>query len=190
MHTDRNFRDKVSTTVSPDDLLRAIELLKEIQHAMESDVHKKEELIAKNRAFLLKILQYLIKNTRNPNIDPALLDMLLKALGLKHDRKKEKQDEQEQEEEIKSEAELKRRLRLMIYEFYKVINPRRIAGETELDNFIANALIMGVEAALQFEGGNIAKSFTAKELQNLESHSKSFTDMLKKSGNRGGSLEM
>ncbi|MBN8511508.1 MAG: DUF5394 family protein [Rickettsiales bacterium] len=40
-----------------------------------------------------------------------------------------------------------------IYEVYKVMNPRRIAGETAKDNFAHNMAYRGEKKAMQYEGG-------------------------------------
>lgn len=42
--------------------------------------------------------------------------------------------------------------RMVDYETYKIMNPRRIAGETKEDNFISNAVVLGVKKAMQYEG--------------------------------------
>lgn len=46
-----------------------------------------------------------------------------------------------------------------IYELYKILNPRRIAGNTRYENFVNNVIMMGLEVARKYEGG------TNKELQ-------------------------
>lgn len=43
--------------------------------------------------------------------------------------------------------------RFVIYEIYKMINPRRIAGQTRLGNFISNFILRGEKVAKKFEGG-------------------------------------
>lgn len=61
--------------------------------------------------------------------------------------------------------------RFAIYEVYKRLNPRRIAGETRRDNFVHNMITGGIKRAMQYEGG------TKKE---LESYSPSFIRSLEK----------
>lgn len=46
--------------------------------------------------------------------------------------------------------------RFIIYEIYKILTPRRIAGQTKLDNFIANFILRGEKVARKFEGGSDA----------------------------------
>lgn len=38
------------------------------------------------------------------------------------------------------------------YEIYKIINPKRVAGETEEENFISNAILLGVKKAMKHAG--------------------------------------
>ncbi len=41
--------------------------------------------------------------------------------------------------------------KFVIYEMYKVISPKRIAGETHKDNFLTNAVIRGIKIAAKYE---------------------------------------
>lgn len=41
--------------------------------------------------------------------------------------------------------------RLATYEVYKILNPRRLAGETKIDNFINNIITSGIEFAKKHE---------------------------------------
>ncbi|MCC2646550.1 MAG: hypothetical protein K0R02_615 [Rickettsiaceae bacterium] len=43
--------------------------------------------------------------------------------------------------------------RFVIYEIYKIMNPRRIAGETKIANFINNMITGGLKRAVKYEGG-------------------------------------
>ena len=38
------------------------------------------------------------------------------------------------------------------YEFYKIINPKQLAGETKEENFISNAILLGVKKAMKYSG--------------------------------------
>lgn len=42
----------------------------------------------------------------------------------------------------------------MVYEMYKAINPRRIAGETGEENFYKNVVVRGMEEARHYTGGS------------------------------------
>ena len=42
--------------------------------------------------------------------------------------------------------------RCLAYEFYKITNPNRLAGETREENFLSNAVLLGVKEALKYEG--------------------------------------
>lgn len=65
--------------------------------------------------------------------------------------------------------------RFLVYELYKFVNPRRIAGETRRDNFIHNMIAGGFQRALKYEGGSPAelKKYTPDLLKKLSvAHSK------------------
>lgn len=74
-----------------------------------------------------------------------------------------------------SRAELKKNLkRFAIYEVYKLLNPRRIAGETRLSNFIHNLIIGGEKYALKYSGYNKNDvSYYNNKLQAMKFHKKS-----------------
>lgn len=64
-----------------------------------------------------------------------------------------------------AKADFKKKIkRFMVYEIYKVLNPRRIAGETSLSNFLHNYAVGGAEYALKYRGGTIddIKSYASK----------------------------
>ena len=70
--------------------------------------------------------------------------------------------------------------RFAVYEIYKVMNPRRIAGETSKDNFIANLVTGGIRKAIKYEPKEFQKAST-KEIKQLSKAHVAF----KKSGGRG-----
>lgn len=58
------------------------------------------------------------------------------------------------EEDKKITIQIKKNLeKFMVYEIYKILNPRKIAGETRLDNFINNMITGGLKRASKYEGG-------------------------------------
>lgn len=73
---------------------------------------------------------------------------------------------------------------LAVYELYKVMNPRRIAGETKKDNYINNTMVRGHKIASLYEGGSKAEvqSYDKQELARIEKQSNSF----RKGGNNIG----
>jgi hypothetical protein len=73
--------------------------------------------------------------------------------------------------------------RFAVYELYKFVNPRRIAGETRRENFIHNMVLGGMERASRFEGGTKAeiKSYSPQFIKNLEKQHKEFA----KGGGKG-----
>ena len=48
--------------------------------------------------------------------------------------------------------------RFAIYEMYKIMTPRRIAGQTKAQNFIGNAVMRGIKAAMKNDGVTIKKA--------------------------------
>ncbi len=74
--------------------------------------------------------------------------------------------------------------RFTVYELYKFVNPRRIAGETRRDNFINNMIIGGLKRASRYEGGTKREiqTYSPKFIRNLEKQHRSFK--------RGGSSGM
>jgi hypothetical protein len=63
-----------------------------------------------------------------------------------------------------------------IYEIYKVMNPRKIAGETKKDNYAHNMMMGGQKRAGKYEGGKESdiKSYGKDEVRRIEHTSKSF----------------
>jgi Family of unknown function (DUF5394) len=83
----------------------------------------------------------------------------------------------------KSRADLKRVIKnFAIYEVYKFMNPKRIAGETKQENFAKNVVARGFDSAKHYEGGSKQEiaGYDPKLIQKLENKHKSFK--------RGGSI--
>lgn len=77
----------------------------------------------------------------------------------------------------KSKEDLKQNIkRFAIYEVYKVMNPRRIAGETKKDNYQHNMMIGGEKLASKHTGGkeHEVKSYSKKFVKNTKTQAKSF----------------
>ncbi len=140
-------------------------------------------------------------NMDNPNIDKQIFLFLEKIFGEKLKKLKKKNKSQnasdinspDQSEEIVNEADLTKeekemRVRLIIYEIYKITNPNRLAGETEMDNFIKNVKTRGLEVALKYDGHELSKNFTPQELKNLSSYKDLVQKQLHDSGSRGAGL--
>ena len=73
----------------------------------------------------------------------------------------------------------------MVYEIYKVMNPRRIAGETTKDNYEHNMMLGGAERAAKYDGGRESdlRSYGKAEVRRIERASKSFQ-------NKGGGFSI
>lgn len=165
-------------------LAEAIEIARKLQIEMEAGKPgiSKDDL-HEHRDILTKLLEYLMLNYNNPNMDVSLIEFLAKALGISI--RKDKNKEKDKEKEELTEEQKKIRHMQIMYEAYKILNPRRIAGETSLENFISNVLTRGVKTARGYEGAEYERYFTKKELDNLSSYKKSFVNKLKSSGNKG-----
>lgn len=71
----------------------------------------------------------------------------------------------------KSRDNLKRIVKnFALYQVYKFMNPKRIAGETKQENFAHNMIRGGIELAGKYEGGSKAdlKGYTPEFIQKLE----------------------
>jgi hypothetical protein len=85
--------------------------------------------------------------------------------------------------------------RFAIYEIYKIMTPKRIAGKTKRQNFVANCVLRGMKVAMKHEGGSIReiKSYgkdVLKEIKNYKQTigSKSIRDIGKNIGKDSGKL--
>ncbi len=74
--------------------------------------------------------------------------------------------------------------RFAVYEVYKLMNPRRIAGETKRQHFMSNIITLGLRKAIKYEGETIEqvkKEYAPSVLKNLEKQHSRF----KKGGIKG-----
>ncbi|WP_410528553.1 DUF5394 family protein [Rickettsiales endosymbiont of Peranema trichophorum] len=145
-----------------------------------------------NKELLVAILEYLIVHAHSLKVDAGLIIFLENVLGIgkiKKDAQKE-QEEQEQEEKELSNEEKERRYRILVYQIYKIMNPRRLAGETKLDNFIHNVQARGIKEAMKYEGMEYAKNIKQSDVNAMESNRGTFLARLKSDGlkPKGGTL--
>ena len=133
---------------------------------------------------MLSLLIYLRRNIKD--IDEDLFKFLCKLLGISFEKEKEKAEEEEQErEEELSEEQRMHLYRLFCYEMHKILNPRQLAGETPLENFINNVVTRGVKVAIQEAPQYIIEAFDKESLDALESLKPSFVDAISKGGGKG-----
>ncbi|MDJ1406839.1 MAG: DUF5394 family protein [Candidatus Midichloria sp.] len=126
---------------------------------------------------LMRLLEHLITTKDILELD-KLIKIILALLKMRKNSTKK-------EEELSGE-ELKTQTMFIIYEVYKMLNPSRIAGETEIQNFIDNIMIRGVEAALYYDRRNISRGFSKEELKILgQQHSKTALRRINAFGSRG-----
>ena len=126
---------------------------------------------------LVRLLEHLV--TTNSDIELKKLVQIIIAF-LKIARNKKSTEEQQIEQE-----QINQQTRFVIYEIYKMLNPNRIAGETELQNFIDNVIVRGVEVALYYDRRNISKRFTNDELKMMAKNSKTALSRINAFGARG-----
>jgi hypothetical protein len=76
-----------------------------------------------------------------------------------------------------SRSDLKNTIKtLAVYEVYKVLNPKKIAGETRKENFAHNMIIGGMDRAKHYAGGtqHEVATYSPTFLKKLENAHKSF----------------
>lgn len=150
-----------------DSFAEEIELF--IENLYKFDIAKIHEQIM---AIIESSMQKLILKEK---IKELLDDLTSGGEGIKQDLKR-LQDYLEQDTNIdltNLEKKASRQLILLmknfiIYEIYKILSPRRIAGTSLRENFISNFLLRGEKVARKFEGGSkkdiakYGKGFLAK----------------------------
>ena len=78
---------------------------------------------------------------------------------------------------INSKKNLKKLIKnFAIYEIYKIMNPKRIAGETKKMNYVNNLIYGGKKLAQKYEGGKASdlKKYGEKEIQKIDKSVKKF----------------
>ncbi|MFK7974438.1 MAG: DUF5394 family protein [Rickettsiaceae bacterium] len=76
-----------------------------------------------------------------------------------------------------SKKNLKRLLKnFAVYEVYKVMNPKRIAGETKKENYTYNMMVGGEKLASKYEGGKDSdlKQYGESEVSRIKNQANSF----------------
>ncbi|MCE2993111.1 MAG: DUF5394 family protein [Alphaproteobacteria bacterium] len=160
--------------LSQEDVIKLLNLAYELKKALRVGDSFKIERISKDINLLYLLLEYLIANIDNPAIDTAIIAFLLEYLG----KAKKKDLEFEAEDEM-DKAEFEKMMRWVIYEIYKTITPRQIAGETPVENFVANVKNLGIEEALRQEGNGFIKAEVMKDLKQIEIQKPTFAELVK-----------
>lgn len=188
----KNTSEKVAA-LDAESLIAMLEAAYALRKALQSGVEA-GEAIMQQEPIMLILLEYLAINEDNPNLDPEIFHFLEKIFGKKLRKKKEKEakerkdngelEEEEGKDDDLTPEEKKRRARLAMYEIYKITNPQRIAGETEMDNFINNVKTRGLAVACKYEGYEHLQDFTAKEIKNMSSYRDAVRQSLHDAGAR------
>lgn len=149
------------------------ELLKEINnHAKKVQERRKETYKATDHKKVTPPEEELSENIEN------FIDDMIEMQGLSKVK-------QFNVNNINSKKNLKKLIKnFAIYEIYKIMNPKRIAGETKKMNYINNLIYGGKKLAQRYEGGKASdiKKYGEKEIQKIN---KSVKTLKQKSG-RGG----
>lgn len=166
--------------MSNEDQNQASYAIKECYNIISDIVNKNKKVTEEDsddlKMVLMRLLEHLIATKDILELD-KLIKIILALLKMRKNSTKK-------EEELSGE-ELKTQTRFVIYEIYKMLNPSRIAGETEIQNFIDNVMIRGVEAALYYDRRNISRGFSKEELKILGQHSKTALRRINAFGSRG-----
>jgi transcriptional regulator with XRE-family HTH domain len=177
---------RMSAKMSQEDFLELMKIVDRIRRANEQNDVEELKNLSRYKEILMMLLEYLILNEDNLSVDPEIIKILLKFLGLDRKKAREMDELEEEREEELDEEQKKNVLRFIIYEIYKILNPHRIAGETALENFVNNVRTRGVKVAMREEGHEYARKFNSRDLENLESHRFGFVASLEKAGFKGG----
>lgn len=178
------FADKLnrkSINLTAEELKKLMEVAYSLKKAIERGEKQDLDLMQTMRPMLLILLEYLVLNMDKPDVDISLINMIAQFLGIKLSTETEEDLEKEEENRLTKE-EKERRHRLVIYEIYKIMNPRRLAGETPLDNFINNVKTKGFKTAMLYEGAEYSQFFKKDDIKALESLGFEFKSALDKAG--------
>jgi hypothetical protein len=138
-----------------------------------SPSHKKQldKAIANLAKLLFKAGYFENKETALNYIIYTLSKTIFKKVSKKKEQKKEKELEYLTEQDKKKIAENLKKA--SFYKTYQILNPNRIAGETEADNIMHNILVGGVKLALQYADIEDIKScFSKSFVKRLEEEHK------------------
>jgi len=149
--------------------------------------------VDENSASLEALLGYLIANLEEPNVDHRLLMVMARIFRI--DIRKVRQFMFREKRDLEVSQEEKRTLmRFIIYEAYKVLNPNRLAGETEVENFISNVAIRGMKTACMYAKNNqelrgfVEKIYGPSFLKRLEKNKKFLIEDVRSHGFFGGGV--
>ncbi len=166
-------------------MLNAMNLAKQLAKNLYISQIALQREIEKNRGLLEELLEYLILNLNNAHFDLYLLKLLCRILGISLNKidKKEQEQEEEKQDEL-TEEQKKNYMRWIIYEAYKIVNPNRIAGETDLENFISNVKTRGIKEAMKYtsNGEEYEKEIGRRVINKMDKNCSSFVAMLKSQG--------
>jgi Glu-tRNA(Gln) amidotransferase subunit E-like FAD-binding protein len=144
-----------------------------------------EEIEAKVKLVIIAHLK-----SKNKDIDRVKSDNKKIAKDIDEFCAKINKDDLDQENYVTSEKKDKDRLltkeakknlkkilqSFIVYEIYKVMNPRRIAGETHKDNYFNNLIRGGVKLASKHTGGKEAdlKKYGSAEVERMQKQAAKF----------------
>jgi hypothetical protein len=172
-----------SFNFKPQEIIELIKIIGDLREFLQNSPD--EVSIRKRKDLLARILEYMMLNQNMLLQNQHLIELLTTMLNkLSIDKNKELEEETEEELEL-SEEEKKRRLQVVMYELHKVLNPRRIAGETSIENFLNNVAVRGIEVARKYQGHEHAVKFSAHDLVNLASYRHNLVSLIAEAGAKG-----
>lgn len=168
--------------------------ISEIGEEVEAIVDSSENLNELQSHLILLVQKYLakknknsssVKNTKEKTVDEKVTleltkftsDLIKKYQDIDQDIDKNQSEDHNYPLDKKAKLTIKKLIKeFTIYEIYKVMNPKRIAGETKKDNFAHNMVMGGHKKAGKYEGGKKSdlKSYGTAEVKNIERASKIF----------------
>lgn len=160
---------------------KIVSLISELSKSSQNDCTPENEISEHTREILKQLLEQLILSSASDEEISRIYELLSELCAALEVDNPLLEELQEELVEL-SEEEKQRRHRLMIYEVYKVLNPRQLAGETSIENFINNVIVRGLDEALKYAGYQHSKHFSVDDIEALESHSRLFVDALKREG--------
>lgn len=121
----------------------------------------------KTEVAIKKSTEHELETTKEPNIDKEISQFVNNVMELHGLNNKNKDFEISN---IKARKDFKRIVaHFAIYEIYKVMNPKRIAGESKKMNYAHNLIQGGAKLASKYEGGREAdlKKYGENEVQKI-----------------------
>ena len=100
------FVNKYTKNMDAESIQEALTIAKELKEAVEKNDQQKIKELQSSKAILLMLLEYLIRNSSNPSIDPNIIIIICNFLGI-NISEEEKKETEEKTTAIKTEEKTK-----------------------------------------------------------------------------------